>query len=179
MADFENHCRFTLRCLSKEVIPVSVRLKSTIKTPKGRDIIRKAERALLNERVRSINNSLTMFKAQRDTCINILETALDRETLNDCYDFIKVRREGRHQKTLDRQISKFHRLCQKSNNCRSNIEHGEHGGLGHIDSKHPLNHSHAHRFNNRSNEEQDQEQEQEQDEEDSTKNGSEISLRHL
>ena len=64
MADFENHRRFTLRCLSKQVIPVSVRLKSTIKTPKGRDIIRKAERALLNERVRSINNSLTMFKAQ-------------------------------------------------------------------------------------------------------------------
>ena len=49
MADFENHCRFTLRCLSKDVIPVSVRLKSTIKTPKGRYIVRKAERALLNE----------------------------------------------------------------------------------------------------------------------------------
>ena len=96
MADFENHCRFTLRCLSKDVIPVSVRLKSTIKTPKGRYIVRKAERALLNERVRSINNSLTMFKAQRDTCINNLETAIDRETLKDCYDFIKVRREGRH-----------------------------------------------------------------------------------
>ena len=49
MADFENHCRFTLRCLSKDVIPVSVRLKSTINTPKGRYIVRKAERALLNE----------------------------------------------------------------------------------------------------------------------------------
>ena len=114
MADFENHYRFTLRCLSKDVIPVSVRLKSTIKTPKGRYIVRKVERALLNERVRSINNSLTMFKAQRDTSINSLETAIDRETLNDCYDFIRVRREGRHQKTLDRQISKFYRLCQKN-----------------------------------------------------------------
>ena len=49
IADFENHCRFTLRCLSKDVIPVSVRLKSTIKTPKGRYIVRKAERVLLNE----------------------------------------------------------------------------------------------------------------------------------
>ena len=35
-----------------------------IKTPKGRHIVRKAERALLNERVRSINNSITMFKMQ-------------------------------------------------------------------------------------------------------------------
>ena len=138
MEDFENHHRFTLRCLSKDVIPFSVRLKSTIKTPKGRYIIRKAERALLNERVRSINNSLTMFKAQRDTCINNLETSIERDTMNDCYNFIKVRREGRHQKTLDRQISKFHRLCHKNNAYRPDFEHGEHGGHGCTSSKHPV-----------------------------------------
>ena len=115
MADFENHHRFSLRCLSKDIIPVSVRLKSNIKTPKGRYIARKVERALLNERVRSINNSLTMFKIQQVTCINTLENALDRETLNICHEFIKVRRERGHLKTLERQLSKFHRLCQKNN----------------------------------------------------------------
>ena len=31
-SDFRNHHRFTLRCLSKDLIPVSVRLKSTINT---------------------------------------------------------------------------------------------------------------------------------------------------
>ena len=46
MADFENHRRFSLRCLNKDIIPVSVRLKSNIKTPKGRHIVRKVERAL-------------------------------------------------------------------------------------------------------------------------------------
>ena len=35
MADFSNHRRFSLRCLSEGLIPVSVRLKSNIKTPKG------------------------------------------------------------------------------------------------------------------------------------------------
>ena len=55
MAHFSNHRRFTLGCLSKDLIPVSVRLKSNIKTPKGKQIIRKAGRALLNEQVRSIN----------------------------------------------------------------------------------------------------------------------------
>ena len=50
MADFENHCRFSLRCLSMDIIPVSVRLKSNILTPKARYIVRKAERALLNEK---------------------------------------------------------------------------------------------------------------------------------
>ena len=138
MADFENHHRFTLRCLSKDVIAVSVRRKITIKTPKGRYIIRKAERALLNERVRSINNSLTMFKAQRDTCINNLETSIERDTMNDCYNFIKVRREGRHQKTLDRQISKFHRLCHKNNAYHPGLEHSEHGRHGCTSNKHPV-----------------------------------------
>ena len=46
MADFQNHRRFTLRCLSKDVIPVSVKLRSNIKTPKGNYIVRKVKRAL-------------------------------------------------------------------------------------------------------------------------------------
>ena len=35
MADFSNHRRFSLRCLSEGLIPVSVRLKSNIKHLKG------------------------------------------------------------------------------------------------------------------------------------------------
>ena len=41
MADYRNHLRFTIKCLKNEVIPVSVRLKTNIKTPKGIQIIRK------------------------------------------------------------------------------------------------------------------------------------------
>ena len=72
MVDFQNHRRFTLRCLSKDLIPVSIKLKTTVKTPKGIYIVRKAERMLMNERIRSINNMITMFKWQIDTCINSL-----------------------------------------------------------------------------------------------------------
>ena len=68
MVDFSNHRRFTLRCLKEDIIPVSIRLKSTIRTPKGHHIIRKAERALLNERIRLVNNTITMLKIQVDTC---------------------------------------------------------------------------------------------------------------
>ena len=124
MADFSNHRRFTLRCLSQNLIPVSVRLKSTFKTPKSKQIIRKAERALLNERVRSINNSLAMFKEQRDTCINHLSTVLDDERMRDCESFIKTRREARHQKTLKRQLSKFERLCHRNTDGHSNDQDG-------------------------------------------------------
>ena len=77
MADFLNHRHFSLRCLSKGLIPTSIRLKSNIKTPKGKYIIRKAELALLNERIRAINNSIAMFKMIIDTCMIQLEGILD------------------------------------------------------------------------------------------------------
>ena len=59
MVDFQNH-RFTLRCLSKDLIPVSIKLKTTVKTPKGIYILRKAERMLMNERIGLINNTITI-----------------------------------------------------------------------------------------------------------------------
>ena len=68
LSNFQNRRRFSHRCLSKDILPVSVKLKSIVKTPKGKNLVRKAERALLNERVRLINN--TMFMHQIDTCID-------------------------------------------------------------------------------------------------------------
>ena len=121
MADFSNHRRFSLRCLSKGLIPVSVRLKSSIKTPKGRQIIKKAEIALLNERIRTINNSIAMFTIERDTCMNHLKDNLDKETMERCERFIKEKREVRHFKTFERQVSKFERLChRKTGGCTNN-----------------------------------------------------------
>ena len=40
---------FSLKCLKFDVIPVSIRLKTNVRTFKGLEIIRKAERKLLNE----------------------------------------------------------------------------------------------------------------------------------
>ena len=34
MADFKNHRRFSLRCLGYNIIPVSLKLRSNMKTPK-------------------------------------------------------------------------------------------------------------------------------------------------
>ena len=129
MADFSNHQRFSLRCLSLDLIPVSIRLRSTIKTPKGKQIIKKVERALLNERIRSINNTLSMLKQRKDTCIFQLEEKLDRESMEECRQFIKIKREARHLNTLDRQRNNLERLCQKNRGAKSgcsNIHHGDH-----------------------------------------------------
>ena len=93
MADFSNHRRFSLRCLSKGLIPTSIKLRSNIRTPKGQHIIYKAEKSLLNERIRNINNTIAMLKLQVDTCTNLLETNLDRKRMEECCRFIESKRE--------------------------------------------------------------------------------------
>ena len=131
MADFSNHQRFSLRCLNQDLIPVSIRLRSTTKTPRGQQIIKKAQRALLNERIRSINNTLSMLKEQGDTCIFQLEERLDRDSMEECRNFIKIKRESRHYKTLEWQRNKLERLCQRKKSVKSaksgcsNIQDGD------------------------------------------------------
>ena len=52
LTNFKNHRRFTLRRLSQKITPVSLRLKSSIKTERGIKIIQRAEKQLMDERVR-------------------------------------------------------------------------------------------------------------------------------
>ena len=89
-----------LRCLSADIIPISIRLKSNIKSPKSYNMIKRAEKALLNERLRMVNNTITMIGNQINTCMNLLKGILDRDSVEECSTFIKTRREARHIKTL-------------------------------------------------------------------------------
>ena len=124
MANFKNHRQFTLRCHSNSIIPVSVQLKSNIKTPKGIYIIRKAEKALLNERVRSINNMINMFNWQINTCIEEMENEIEREDMEECFRFIEDQRETMHLMTQKRHLEKFQRLCQNTGGCSNQIHSG-------------------------------------------------------
>ena len=103
MADFCNDRRFSLRCLKIDVIPVSIRLKTNIRTVRGLEIIRKAERKLLNEHVRSINNTLELYMYERDSIVQQLEDKLEQDQSNlleKCKDFIKRVIECRHHRVM-------------------------------------------------------------------------------
>ena len=52
-SDYKNHRIFTLRCIHKDLIPVSIKLKSTLKTQRAKKIVRKAEKDLLQARVKA------------------------------------------------------------------------------------------------------------------------------
>ena len=101
MADFCNHRRFSLKCLKYDVIPVSIRLKTTVRTAKGLEIIRKTERKLLNECMRSINNSLELYMYEKKAIIQQIEDKLDNNIMEECNNFIKRVIEVRHQRVLD------------------------------------------------------------------------------
>ena len=91
MVDFQNHRHFTLRCLGEKVVPVRMKLKSQVRTPKGLQIIRRAEISLLNERIRLINNTINMLRQERDTCIKKLKEKLDEDLIQECENFIEKR----------------------------------------------------------------------------------------
>ena len=102
MADFCNHRRFSLRCLKFDVIPVSIRLKTNVRTVKGLEIIRRTEMKLLNECIRSINNSLELYMYEREAIVQQLEDKLDqnKEILEECQEYIKRVIEARPHRVL-------------------------------------------------------------------------------
>ena len=114
MADLKNHWRFLLRCLDNNIIPVSLKLRSNLKTPKAIKIIRKTERTLLNERTRLINNTIQMLDHVKDTCIEVLSKVFNQEDMGDCNRFMFKTKEDRHYKTMAQQKSKLERLKGKN-----------------------------------------------------------------
>ncbi len=52
MSKYRNHLRFFLRCKHEGIIPPSLKIKCPINTKNAQDIVRKARKALLNERIR-------------------------------------------------------------------------------------------------------------------------------
>ena len=114
LANFKNHRRFTIRCLSQKITPVSLRFKRNIKMERGKKIIEKAEKQLMDERVRQINSTI-------DICNHLIYTGMDElkgkmgpELFDECQVFIDRIREWGHRTVLERHLIKYNRLCQKT-----------------------------------------------------------------
>ena len=128
VSDFKNHRRFSLRCLSKGVTPVSLRLKNLTRTQRGEGIIQKADKQLLNERIRNINYILERYQYDKYMYKEELEDLLkhDQGLWNACQEEIEKRRELRHKRFMERQISKFNRLLHKDQMKQEQGGHSNH-----------------------------------------------------
>ena len=112
-SDYKNHRIFTLRCLHKELIPVSIKLKSTLKTEKARKIIRKAEKDLLQARIKAINSILDNVAKQTEECRSQLASIISAQRLRECQGFNEKVGEIRFTKVKQRQLNKYNILINK------------------------------------------------------------------
>ena len=122
-ANYKNHRQFTLRCLS-QITPNSLKLKSNIKTTRRKWIIERVEKQLVNEWVRSINNTIETCSWQKDTCIEDLKCQISTFYFQECEKCIDRVKEQRHQSVLERQLSKFEQLWQRLRGGHSNNKNG-------------------------------------------------------
>ena len=114
VSDFKNHRRFLLRCLDKGLVPVSLKLKNHIRTQRGKAIIERVEKQLLNERIKGINYKIECFDHDRYMYRNELKDIVgeDQEIWEACLDEINKRREIRHNRVMNRQMKKFNKLVK-------------------------------------------------------------------
>ena len=114
ISDYKNQRRFLLWCLSKDITPVSLKLKNNIGTYMSKVIIHQTERKLLNERIRTINNTLENLEHAKYMYENELKGTVSNEMYKECEKYIEYAKETRHNKVLQRQVSKFERSTQKN-----------------------------------------------------------------
>ena len=69
-------------------MPVSIKLKWTLKTAKASKIIRKAEKDLLHARVKAINSILDNISKQTEECRSQLASIISAQRLRECQGFI-------------------------------------------------------------------------------------------
>ena len=112
-SNYKNHRIFTLRCLHKDLIPVSIKLKSTLRTEKARKIIREAEKDLLQARVKAINSILDNIAKQTEECRSQLASIISAQRLRECQGFIDTVGKIRFTKVKQRQLNKYNILLNK------------------------------------------------------------------
>ena len=116
MVDNRNHGRFTLRCIKSGITQVSCRIKNLLRnrTIKSYNIIHKAEKQLLYERIRNINNILYMYKHNRYMYYSQIRNIITESEIYVWIHLINRIKEHRHNKVKTWQINKFKHLVVKN-----------------------------------------------------------------
>ena len=127
-SEYKNHRIFTLRCLHNDLILVSIKLKSTLKSTRANKILRKAEKDLLQARIKSINFILDNTSKQLEECRSQLVAIISTQRLRECQDFVDKVGEIKFNKVKQRQLNKFNLLTisKEGNITRSNTNLNNH-----------------------------------------------------
>ena len=113
MSNYRNHLRFSLRCLDRGLIPVSPKLKNLLRTQRGKEIIYKTERRLLNKRIKNINMTLKHYEQEGYMYQHDLKQQIEQNWWEECKAEINKVRELRHNTVMERQTRKFTKLLEE------------------------------------------------------------------
>ena len=103
----------TLRCIHSELVPVSIKLKSTLKSERAKKILRMAEKQLLQTRLKSINSLLDNNAKQLELTRSKIASILTAPNYQQCWEFIEKIKEKRFNKVKERQVRKLNNLINK------------------------------------------------------------------
>ena len=112
-ARFRNHLRFNLHCKHKDVIPTSLRLRSTVPGLEANKIIKRAERSLLGVRIGQTVQKLKRLDRQKSELkVDIVKRLPGKQ--QEIEKFVSNVQEREHQEVKSRQQNKFQRLVSKN-----------------------------------------------------------------
>ena len=93
--------------------PANIILMNMVITSRRFEIIRKAEKQLLNERIWAINTFIEISSCDMDACVNQLISRLDQGDSKDCQVSISWFREAMHKSVWEGLVAKFNRCDSK------------------------------------------------------------------
>ena len=111
--NYKKHRFFTLRCIHSELVPVSIKLKSTLKSERAKKILRMAEKQLLQTRLKSINSLLDNNAKQLELTRSKIASILTAPNYTQSQEFIEKINEKRFNKVKERQVRKLNNLINK------------------------------------------------------------------
>ena len=112
---FLKNWEFTIKKIKMGITPVSCKIKKTLKSSTSYKITHKAEKQLLYEWVRNINNLSYMYEHNRYKHYSQLKSMNTDNEVNSCIQLINKTKEHRQGKIKARQMYKFKHLVLKSN----------------------------------------------------------------
>ena len=96
-AKYTSHLRFSLRCHHNDLIPKDLRLKSRIKTSRSKQILDRASRQLLQERININHNRRNRLKINIDQQTQHLKSTLNSQHFEELHNL--------HNKTYSREMA--------------------------------------------------------------------------
>ena len=102
-----------LRCLHNDLVPCSIKLKSTLRSERAKKILRSAEKQLLQTRLKSINSLLDNYAKQLELTRSKIVSILPVPSYQQCQEFIEKIKKTRFFKVRERQVRKFNNLLNK------------------------------------------------------------------